>query len=97
MATRRRHSTKGTRSKTHKGRRNYTTKKGDKVFHRKGHNVHKKRKPYTKRAKRGGGPAGSATRGCLNPKYNMYNMWNPLSNEPQYIQIPTVLPCPKIY
>ena len=36
MATQRRRSTKGTRSKTHPGRTNYTTKKGDKVFHRKG-------------------------------------------------------------
>lgn len=52
MATRRRRSTKGTRSKTHPGRKNYTTKKGDKVFHRKGKYVRKSRKPYTK--KRGG-------------------------------------------
>ena len=53
MATHRRRSTKGTRSKTHKGRKNYTTKKGDKVFHRKGKNVRKSRKPYSKK-KRGG-------------------------------------------
>jgi hypothetical protein len=53
MATQRRRSTKGTRSKTHKGRKNYTTKKGDKVFHRKGKNVRKSRKPYSKK-KRGG-------------------------------------------
>ena len=46
--TRRRRSTKGTRSKTHRGRLNYTTKKGDKVFHRKGHYVRKSRKPYRK-------------------------------------------------
>ena len=52
MATQRRHSTKGTRSKTLKGRKNYTTKKGDKVFHRKGKNVRKSRKPYSKQ--RGG-------------------------------------------
>ena len=48
MATRRRRSTKGTRSKTHKGRKNYTTKKGNKVFHRKKHYVRKSRKPYHK-------------------------------------------------
>ena len=53
MATQRRRSTKGTRSKTHKGRKNYTTKKGDKVFHRKGKYVRKSRKPYSKK-KRGG-------------------------------------------
>ena len=46
--TRRGRSTKGTRSKTHRGRLNYTTKKGDKVFHRKGHYVRKSRKPYRK-------------------------------------------------
>ena len=48
MATQRRRSTKGTRSKTHKGRKNYTTKKGDKVFHRKGKYVRTSRKPYSK-------------------------------------------------
>lgn len=53
MATHRRRSTKGTRSKTHKGRKNYTTKKGDKVFHHKGKYVRKSRKPYSKK-KRGG-------------------------------------------
>ena len=55
MATHRRRSTKGTRSKTHKGRKNYTTKKGDKVFHRKRKYVRKSRKPYSKK-KRGGKP-----------------------------------------
>ena len=39
---------KGTRSKTRRGRKNYTTKRGDKVYHRKGHNVRKSRRPYTK-------------------------------------------------
>ena len=53
MATQRRRSTKGTRSKTHPGRKNYTTKKGDKVFHRKRKYVRKSRKPYSKK-KRGG-------------------------------------------
>ena len=40
-------STKGTRSKTHPGRKNYTTKKGDKVYHRKGHYVKKSHTPFT--------------------------------------------------
>lgn len=43
---------KGTRSKTHPGRKNYTTKKGNKVFHRKKHYVRKSRKPYTKKSKK---------------------------------------------
>ena len=43
---------KGSRSKTHKGRKDFTTKKGDKVFHRRGKYVRKSRKPYHK--KRGG-------------------------------------------
>ena len=38
---------KGSRSKTHKGRLDFTTKKGSKVYHRKGHYVRKSRKPYT--------------------------------------------------
>jgi len=42
-------SHKGTRSKTHPGRKNYTTKKGDKVFHRKGRYVRLSRRPYMKR------------------------------------------------
>ena len=40
-------SKKGTRSKTHPGRLNYTTKKGNKVYHRKHHNVRKTHKPYS--------------------------------------------------
>ncbi|MBA59921.1 MAG: hypothetical protein CMQ40_12225 [Gammaproteobacteria bacterium] len=40
---------KGDKSKTHKGDLDYTTKRGDKDFHRKGHDVHKKRRPYRKR------------------------------------------------
>ena len=40
---------KGSRSKTHKGRLDFTTKKGSKVFHRKGKYVRKGRKPYTKK------------------------------------------------
>jgi hypothetical protein len=37
----------GTRSKTRPGRKNYTTKKGDKVFHRKGRYVRKTYRPYS--------------------------------------------------
>ena len=37
----------GSPSKTHTGRKNYTTKKGDKVFHRKGHYVKKTFRPYS--------------------------------------------------
>ena len=66
MATHRRRSTKGTRSKTHPGRKNYTTKKGDKVFHRKGKYVRKSRKPYSK--KRGG--VGSALTAKVENSYN---------------------------
>jgi hypothetical protein len=39
-------SVKGTRSRTNPGRKNYTTKKGDKVFHRKGKYVYGSRRPY---------------------------------------------------
>jgi hypothetical protein len=42
---------KGTRSKTHKGRKNFTTKKGSKVYHRKGKYVKKTPRPYTGRRK----------------------------------------------
>ena len=38
---------KGTRSKTHRGRKNYTTKRGNSVYHRKGHNVKKTHRPYS--------------------------------------------------
>jgi hypothetical protein len=40
---------KGTRSKTRHGRKNYTTKRGDKVYHRKGHYVTKTHRPYSYR------------------------------------------------
>ena len=40
---------KGTNSKTHPGRKNYTTKRGDKVYHRKGHYIKKTHKPYSYR------------------------------------------------
>ena len=39
-------SFKGTKSKSHPGRKNYTTKKGDKDYHRKGHYVRKTHRPY---------------------------------------------------
>jgi len=37
---------KGSRSKTHPGRLDFTTKKTSKVFHRKGHYVRGSRRPY---------------------------------------------------
>jgi hypothetical protein len=40
---------KGTRSKTRPGRKNYTTKRGDKVYHRKGRYVKKTHRPYSYR------------------------------------------------
>ena len=43
---------KGMHSKTRKGRKDFETHKGDKVFHRKKHFVRKSRKPYTKKAKK---------------------------------------------
>jgi hypothetical protein len=36
----------GTPSKTHPGRKNYTTKKGDMVYHQKGHYLKKTHRPY---------------------------------------------------
>ncbi len=39
---------KGIKSKTHKGDKDFTTKKGDKDFHEGGKDVKKKRKPYRK-------------------------------------------------
>ena len=39
---------KGSASKTRKGRKNFTTKEGSKVFHQNGHYVRKSRKPYKK-------------------------------------------------
>jgi|LakMenE18May11ns_1017448.scaffolds.fasta_scaffold9701872_2 hypothetical protein len=38
---------KGTKSRTHFGRKNYTTKRGDKVYHYKGHYVKKTHRPYS--------------------------------------------------
>ena len=40
---------KGTKSKTHRGRKNFTTKRGNKVFHRRGHYVRLNRAPYRKK------------------------------------------------
>jgi len=39
----------GTRSKTHKGDMNFTTKRGDKDFHRGRKDVRRKRAPYRKK------------------------------------------------
>jgi len=36
----------GSKSKTRPGLKNYTTKKGSKVYHRKGHYVRKTHRPY---------------------------------------------------
>jgi hypothetical protein len=47
--TKKTRSVKGTASKSHPGRKNYTTKKGDKVYHRKNHYVRKSYRPYTKK------------------------------------------------
>jgi len=40
---------KGSMSITHRGRKNYTTKKGDKVFHQTGHFLKKTFKPFSYR------------------------------------------------
>ena len=40
------HYKKGSKSKTHKGEKDFTTKKSSKVFHRKGHYVRKDRRPF---------------------------------------------------
>ena len=37
----------GTPSKTHSGLKNYTTKKGDMVYHRKGNYIKKSHRPYS--------------------------------------------------
>ena len=42
-------SFKGAPSKTHPGQLDYTTKKGDKVFHQGGHYVQKSRAPFAKK------------------------------------------------
>ena len=42
---------KGDKSKTHKGDKDYTTKKGDKVYHQGGHMVKLKGRPYQRRPK----------------------------------------------
>ncbi len=46
---------KGTKSKTHKNDKDFTTKKGDKDFHREGKDVKEKRRPYTRRKKESAG------------------------------------------
>lgn len=38
---------KGSMSKTHPGDKDFTTKKGDKVYHRNGHYVRKPYQPYS--------------------------------------------------
>jgi hypothetical protein len=46
---------KGSLSKTHPGDFDFTTKKGDKVFHRRHHYVRRSRKPYTNTKSKSGG------------------------------------------
>ena len=46
------HPKRGQKSRTRKGNKDFTTKKGNKVFHRRRHYVRKTRKPYRKRRKR---------------------------------------------
>ena len=43
------HPKRGQKSRTRKGNKDFTTKKGNKVFHRRRHYVRKTRKPYRKR------------------------------------------------
>ena len=43
------HPKRGQKSRTRKGNKDFTTKKGNKVFHRRRHYVRKSRKPYRKR------------------------------------------------
>ena len=46
------HPKRGQKSRTRKGNKDFTTKKGNKVFHRRRHYVRKSRKPYRKLKKR---------------------------------------------
>ena len=48
------HPKRGQKSRTRKGNKDFTTKKGNKVFHRRRHYVRKSRKPYRKRRRKGG-------------------------------------------
>ena len=64
---RRGRSVKGSRSITHPGDLDYTTKRGDKDFHRDGHDIRLRRRPYTRRrsrraSRRRGRPRGSRNR-----------------------------------
>lgn len=54
---------KGSLSKTHPGDYDFTTKKGNKVFHQMNHYVRKSRKPYTKGKKTVGGRRRKTRRG----------------------------------
>ena len=51
-------SAKGSASKTHKGDKNFTTKKGDKDFHREGKDVKEKKKPFATSMKKKASPCG---------------------------------------
>jgi hypothetical protein len=51
---RHRHSfRKGSKSKTHKGDLDFTTKKGDHDYHRKGHDIKLRKRPFTVHKKKG--------------------------------------------
>jgi hypothetical protein len=59
------HPKKGQKSRTRKGELDFTTKKPDKDFHQKGHDIKKKRKPFTtggKKTKARKGRKGRKTR-----------------------------------
>jgi hypothetical protein len=71
---------RGTRSKTHPGRKNYTTKKGDRVFHRNHHYVRKSRKPYTNTKKRRGGNWGTVINRAIVP-FGLWAMQNRYSRK----------------
>ena len=44
---------KGSKSKTHKGDLDFTTKKGDHDYHRKGHDIKHRKRPFTVHKKKG--------------------------------------------
>jgi len=50
------HPKAGQKSRTHRGELDFSTKRGDKVYHRKHHNVKGRNAPYTAK-RQGGNPA----------------------------------------
>jgi len=51
------HPKAGQKSRTRKGELDFSTKRGDKVYHRRHHNVKGRNAPYTKKQQGGFGPA----------------------------------------